>query len=72
MFFQEEYKKKYFLELAEKSRAQNINVILENYEEDPEILRMAAQVSDILPYVPQNVIVANLSKYYLTFEQLKN
>lgn len=49
--------------MAEKSRKQNKHAILENYEEDPDILRMAAQVSDILPYVPLNVIVANLSEY---------
>lgn len=42
--------------------AKNHNVTLENFEEDPEILRMAAQVTDVLPYVPKNVIVANLSK----------
>lgn len=38
------------------------NTTPEHFEEDPDILRMAAQVSDVLPYVPQNVIVANLSK----------
>ncbi|KAF0771420.1 ancient ubiquitous protein 1-like [Aphis craccivora] len=56
----EEYKKKYFLELAKN--AKNHNVTLENFEEDPEILRMAAQVTDVLPYVPKNVIVANLKR----------
>jgi len=48
------------LELAKNGK--NHNVSLENFEEDPEILRMAAQVTDVLPYVPKNVIVANLSK----------
>ncbi|XP_022161901.1 ancient ubiquitous protein 1-like [Myzus persicae] len=57
-----EYKKKYFLELAENARKQNRHVTLDNFEEDPEILRMAAQVTDVLPYVPQNVIVANLRR----------
>ncbi|CAH1713864.1 unnamed protein product [Aphis gossypii] len=56
----DEYKKKYFLELAKN--AKNHNVTLENFEEDPEILRMAAQVTDVLPYVPKNVIVANLKR----------
>jgi len=55
-------KKKYFLELAENARKQDKEVIFDNFEEDPEILRMAAQVSDVLPYVPQNVIVANLKR----------
>jgi len=50
------------LELAENARKHNKHVTLDNFEEDPEILRMAAQVTDVLPYVPQNVVVANLSK----------
>jgi len=50
------------LELAENARRHNKHVTLDNFEEDPEILRMAAQVTDVLPYVPQNVVVANLSK----------
>uniref|UniRef100_A0A2S2PA69 Lipid droplet-regulating VLDL assembly factor AUP1 n=1 Tax=Schizaphis graminum TaxID=13262 RepID=A0A2S2PA69_SCHGA len=58
----DEYKKKYFLELAEKAKKHNKHAILENFEEDPEILRMAAQVTDVLPYVPKNVIVANLKR----------
>lgn len=59
----DEYKKKYFLELAENARKHNKrHLTLENFEEDPEILRMAAQVTDVLPYVPQNVIVANLRR----------
>lgn len=49
--------------MAEKSRKQNKNVPHDNLEQDPEILRMAVQVSDVLPYVPQNVIVANLSGF---------
>lgn len=49
--------------MAENARNQNKRISLNNFEDDPEILRMAAQVSDVLPYVPQNVIVANLSKY---------
>lgn len=50
------------MELAENARKRNNHhVTLDNFEEDPEILRMAAQVTDVLPYVPQNVIVANLS-----------
>ncbi|KAL5234135.1 hypothetical protein ACI65C_001545 [Semiaphis heraclei] len=58
-----DYKKKYFLELAENARKRNNHhVTLDNFEEDPEILRMAAQVTDVLPYVPQNVIVANLRR----------
>lgn len=48
--------------MAENDRKQNKHVSLDNFEEDPEILRMAAQVSDVLPYVPLNVISANLSK----------
>ncbi|VVC37403.1 Ubiquitin system component Cue [Cinara cedri] len=52
-----EYEKKYFLELAE-----NAGKHVDNFEEDPETLRMAAQVSDVLPYVPRNVIVANLRR----------
>ncbi|KAL4149566.1 hypothetical protein QTP88_003493 [Uroleucon formosanum] len=58
----EEYKKKYILELAENARKHNKHVTLDNFEEDPEILRMAAQVTDVLPYVPQNVVVANLRR----------
>ncbi|XP_060879953.1 lipid droplet-regulating VLDL assembly factor AUP1-like [Metopolophium dirhodum] len=58
----EEYKKKYFLELAENARKHNKHVTLDNFEEDPEILRMAAQVIDVLPYVPQNVVVTNLRR----------
>lgn len=58
----EDYKKKYFLELAENARKHNKHVTLDNFEEDPEILRMAAQVTDVLPYVPQNVVVANLRR----------
>jgi len=50
------------LELAANARKQNKNSPLENFEGNPEILRMAAQVTDVLPYVPQNVIIANLSK----------
>lgn len=52
------------MELAENARKQNKRVNLNNFKEDPDILRMASQVSDILPYVPQNVITANLRKYY--------
>lgn len=51
------------MELAEKSGKQNRNISHDNLEQDPEILRMAVQVSDVLPYVPQNVIVANLSGF---------
>ncbi|XP_001946551.1 ancient ubiquitous protein 1 [Acyrthosiphon pisum] len=58
----EEYKKKYFLELADNARKHNKHATLDNFEEDPEILRMAAQVTDVLPYVPQNVVVANLRR----------
>ncbi|CAI6368244.1 unnamed protein product [Macrosiphum euphorbiae] len=58
----EDYKKKYLLELAENARKHNKHVTLDNFEEDPEILRMAAQVTDVLPYVPQNVVVANLRR----------
>lgn len=58
----EEYRKKYFSELAENTRKPIKNAIPEHFEEDPDILRMAAQVSDVLPYVPQNVIVANLKR----------
>jgi len=58
----EEYEKKYLLELAENARKQNRHVSLNNFKEDPEVLRMAVQVSDVLPYVPQNVIVANLRR----------
>ncbi|XP_015380526.1 PREDICTED: ancient ubiquitous protein 1-like [Diuraphis noxia] len=58
-----EYKKKYFLELAENARKRNKHhVTLDNFEEDPEILRMAVQVTDVLPYVPQNVVIANLRR----------
>lgn len=66
------------MELAENSRKQNKHVLLDNFEEDPEILRMAAQVSDVLPLVPQNVIVANLSEfayndfyYFVKFDLIK-
>jgi ancient ubiquitous protein 1 len=58
----DEYKKKYFLELAKNARNHNKHVTLDNFEEDPDILRMAAQVTDVLPYVPQNVVVANLRR----------
>lgn len=51
------------MELAEKARKQNKRTNLSNLKEDPAILRMAVQVSDVLPYVPRNVIVANLSEY---------
>lgn len=52
------------MELAENARNQNKSTSIDNFDEDPEILRMAAQVSDVLPYVPQNAIVANLSEYF--------
>lgn len=48
--------------MAEDARKQNKSVPDDYIENDPEILRMAAQVSDVLPYVPQNAIIANLSK----------
>ncbi|XP_050429472.1 lipid droplet-regulating VLDL assembly factor AUP1-like [Adelges cooleyi] len=57
-----EYEKKYLLELSDNKRKQNKNVALNDFEEDPEILRMAVQVSDVLPYVPNNVIIANLKR----------
>jgi len=63
ILLQEEYKKKYFSELAEKAKQQKKRTNLNNFKEDPDILRMAVQVSDVLPYVPRNVIVANLSEY---------
>lgn len=46
--------------MAEKARNQSKHI--DNFEVDPEILRMAAQVSDVLPYVPRHIIVANLSE----------
>lgn len=55
------------LELAENAKNQNKRISLDSFENDPEILRMAAQVSDVLPYVPQNVIAANLSKSSIYF-----
>ncbi|XP_025193768.1 ancient ubiquitous protein 1-like [Melanaphis sacchari] len=59
----DEYKKIYLIELAEKkAKNHNRHVTRDNFEEDPEILRMAAQVTDVLPYVPKNVIVANLRR----------
>lgn len=58
----EEYKKKYFLELAEEAIKQKKHTNLSNFKEDPDILRMAVQVSDVLPYVPRNVIIANLRR----------
>lgn len=55
------------MKLAEDARNQNKHINLVNFENDPEILRMAAQVSDVLPYVPHNAIVANLSKSSMLF-----
>lgn len=60
------------MELSENDRKQNKQVSLDNFEEDSEILRMAAQVSDILPYVPLNAIIANLSKYLYKHKKKKN
>lgn len=46
--------------MAENAQKQSKHI--DNLDEDPEILRMTAQVSDVLPYVPQDVIIKNLSE----------
>jgi hypothetical protein len=49
--------------LEEKARNRNKWSTIDNLDDDPDIFRMAAQVADVLPYVPQHAIVANLSKF---------
>ncbi|XP_050536031.1 lipid droplet-regulating VLDL assembly factor AUP1-like [Daktulosphaira vitifoliae] len=57
-----EFEKKYLLELSNERKRCNKQLSSDNTEEDPDIVRMALQVSDVLPYVPNNVIIANLKR----------
>lgn len=60
MVFQAEYEKRYLIELNRPMIVQSPNV---QVRVSVEMQRMAAQVSEVLPYVPQDAIIRDLSEY---------